>query len=112
MIKTNSQRIRNLKGQRIIKNAQLQHRFGITIEQYEEKVAIQDNKCAICKKPEAAKDQKSQLIKALAVDHCHKTGKIRGLLCQKCNHGLGNFLDKIEYLNEAISYLKLYETNN
>lgn len=38
--------------------------------------------------------------------HDHKTGKIRGLLCRACNHGLGNFLDSIENLEEAINYLK------
>jgi hypothetical protein len=48
----------------------------------------------------------------LAVDHCHTTGKIRGLLCSKCNPALGAFNDNIEILNSAIKYLKEYETKN
>lgn len=54
--------------------------------------------CQICKK----KDQK----KALAIDHCHSTGVIRGLLCDNCNRALGLFKDNIDNLKNAIKYLK------
>ena len=54
--------------------------------------------CKICGNPEI-KD------KPLYVDHCHKTGNIRGLICSHCNTGLGNFYDNIELLQKAIDYL-------
>lgn len=56
--------------------------------------------CSICKKPADA-------LKALALDHCHETGKIRGLLCTKCNMGLGLFDDDVTKLKAAIEYLNL-----
>ena len=56
----------------------------------------QDGKCAICRQV---------CIKALAVDHCHKTGKIRGLLCMRCNTALGMFKDDPALLLKAIEYL-------
>jgi uncharacterized protein YlaI len=55
--------------------------------------------CAICGKHQTI------LNKTLNVDHCHKTGKIRGLLCTNCNHGLGKFYDNAEVLKVAINYL-------
>ena len=54
----------------------------------------------ICKAPETLQN------KNLAVDHCHKTGKVRGLLCSKCNKGLGLFKDSKELLTTAIEYLE------
>jgi hypothetical protein len=60
--------------------------------------------CDICKKPERIKTNKGT-IKNLAVDHCHQTGKVRGLLCHSCNTALGNFRDSIESLQSAIDYL-------
>lgn len=50
--------------------------------------------------------RKSGKIRALAVDHCHKTKKVRKLLCHKCNSALGNFEDNVMFLEEAIKYLK------
>ena len=46
------------------------------------------------------------------MDHCHKTKKIRGLLCHTCNSGLGMFKDNIEYLKNAIKYLEVNNNNN
>lgn len=54
--------------------------------------------CMICMK-------KPQLYKAHAIDHCHVTGKVRGILCHKCNTGLGYFNEDVELLKSAISYL-------
>ena len=82
------------------KNAQLKNDFGITLKQYKKMVNSQNNVCAICRKLEKIKN------KSLSVDHCHKTGRIRGLLCSRCNTGLGLFQDSTDNLKQAIVYLK------
>lgn len=81
------------------RDSYLRRKYGITEEQYEELKLAQGGKCAIClKKPRT---------RSLAVDHDHKTGSIRGLLCSRCNHGLlGHAYDSIEMLERAIGYLK------
>ena len=66
----------------------------------------QDYKCAICRTLNSG----NKIFKHLSVDHDHnKVFKVRGLLCQLCNHGLGNFKDNIKRLQAAIKYLKLFE---
>lgn len=70
----------------------------------------QNNVCAICKKEESVVN--SPIIKKpkrLAIDHCHKTGKIRGLLCHKCNVSIGALNESIETLQNAINYLRSHE---
>lgn len=79
---------------------QLKRRYGITVEQYREMYDLQDGRCAICRNLQPGKH--------FAVDHCHATGIIRGLLCNKCNSGLANFRDDIEALEAAASYLMAF----
>lgn len=88
-----------------LKSYALKRRYGISEEEYLTFIQKQNNLCAICGCLETALDFKLKLPKALAVDHCHTTGKVRGLLCSKCNTGLGNFKDNITYLEKAIKYL-------
>lgn len=83
-----------------IRDRILQRKFGITLAQYNEMLEKQGGKCKICKA-----DPKT-LSKDLAVDHCHNTGKIRGLLCIACNTALGKLKDSPELLRVAISYLE------
>lgn len=64
----------------------------------------QQRKCAICKR--AVHLTSKDRSKVANVDHDHKTGLIRGLLCDKCNHGLGNFQDRPEFMRAAIRYLE------
>lgn len=78
----------------------LKAHYGLTPDDYTRLFEKQDGKCAICKTPQ------EKLSSRLHVDHDHKTGKIRGLLCQKCNHGLGQFNDNPKLLHMAIKYLK------
>jgi hypothetical protein len=75
-------------------------KYGITISEYDLLFKEQEGACAICKT-----HQSTQPI-ALAVDHCHTTGKVRGLLCGKCNRGIGLFEDREDILVSAIHYLK------
>jgi hypothetical protein len=73
--------------------------YGISMEEYNNMVSIQNNLCAICGSPEPHEGA------SLAVDHSHSTGKIRELLCSHCNLLLGHAKDSIETLENAIKYL-------
>lgn len=95
-------RKRNLKKER---HLQLMSTYKISLVEYERMLNNQNNLCVICKSPELSKSKNGKLMN-LAVDHCHNSGKIRGLLCGKCNLGLGKFEDSIETLQNAINYLK------
>lgn len=77
----------------------------ITYEEYKDLCIKQNNLCAICKKPEITKHWKTKTNYILSIDHCHKTKKVRGLLCKKCNTSIGFFEDNIELMKNAISYL-------
>lgn len=81
--------------------------FGITYDDYIRLLSEQDNVCAICKHEETRKSHGK--VCRLAVDHCHKTGKVRGLLCARCNVSLGAFRDRIDLLQESINYLNRYQ---
>ncbi len=78
-------------------NSYLKSEYGITIKDYFSILNEQNECCAICGNRTDAK--------RLAVDHCHKTGKVRGLLCSNCNLGLGCFKDDKNNLKKAIDYL-------
>lgn len=80
-------------------------KYGITGVQYNDLFEKQNHLCAICNKPESSVDGRTKKVRRLAIDHCHVTGKVRGLLCSSCNHGLGRFKDDIELLKKAIYYL-------
>lgn len=79
--------------------------YGITLEQYQEMHESQGGVCKICGKTESSKDYKYQKIRKLAVDHCHTTNKIRGLLCGNCNSILGHAKDSKDVLLKCIAYL-------
>lgn len=95
----------------IKRNTDLKKKFQISNEEYDNILKKQNFVCAICKKPESAKSNNGTKIKYLAVDHDHKTNKVRGLLCMFCNTGLGKFKDNIELLNAAIDYIKNNKEN-
>lgn len=73
-------------------------KYGITPDLYDLILQEQSGLCKIC--------LQSQPNKRLAIDHCHATNRVRGLLCEKCNRGLGLFQDSVACLNAAIEYLK------
>ena len=87
------------------KEYDLLRNFGITTKEYEYRLKLQNGVCAICGSPETIVDNRTKEIRNLAVDHCHTTKKVRGLLCMGCNQGIGNFRDNPDFLAKAISYL-------
>jgi hypothetical protein len=76
--------------------------YGVTFAKYEEMKIQQNNKCAICNKPFVSS-------KHTHIDHNHKTGTIRQLLCRDCNVGLGNFKEDVEVMKFAINYLERWK---
>lgn len=84
------------------RNHHYKKRYGITIEDYELILKSQLHKCKICGTTETGRKGSIHF----AVDHCHETGQIRGLLCHHCNTGLGKFKDNVELLKKAITYLE------
>jgi hypothetical protein len=83
------------------RRAEVKRKFGISLEQYDEILKKQDNKCAIC-----LIDQKDY-PRRFSIDHNHITKKVRGLLCTQCNSILGYARDSIETLERAKVYLGL-----
>jgi hypothetical protein len=73
------------------------------VAQFDDMLHSQHGMCAICG---ASPDAEQYGV--LAVDHCHTTGKVRGLLCANCNNGLGRFKDNPEALEAAAAYLRKY----
>lgn len=85
----------------------LKRRYGITASDYIALAQAQHDRCAICGLRFAdVERQKSDQTQRLHVDHDHETGKVRGLLCFRCNNGLGFFRDDIAALEAAIAYIK------
>lgn len=89
-----SQRRRNYK-----------HKYGITVHEYDKILERQKGCCAICKATTSSGPHGSQ---RLAIDHCHDTGKVRGLLCNNCNRAVGLFKDDLTVLHSAIQYLETH----
>jgi|SRR5580693_2995387 hypothetical protein len=83
----------------------LKTKYGLTPEQYDILLESQDGKCAICRRENNGFSQSGRL-QHFAVDHDHANGRVRGLLCAKCNHGLGEFGDNADKLRAAIQYLE------
>jgi hypothetical protein len=73
--------------------------YGITVDRFEEILALQDGLCAICRTPAFG-------AKLPHVDHDHESGSVRGILCSNCNTGLGLFKDDPELLRAAAKYLE------
>lgn len=84
----------------------LKNKYNISYEEYLKLYSNRKGKCDICVKTcEPAGPNLSNRKNALVVDHCHKTNKVRGLLCQTCNQGIGLFKDSIDNLISAHVYL-------
>lgn len=77
------------------KKRHLRTKYGLTLEDYEVMKRLQNGVCPICRKR----------TKRLYVDHSHDTGEVRGLLCNRCNIGLG-YVERSKWLRRALAYLK------
>lgn len=82
----------------------LKYKFGLTADDYDKMLAEQGGVCLICKQHRIASNKYHMVI-----DHCHETGKVRGVLCNWCNRGIGLFQDKESWLLSAIDYLKRFK---
>lgn len=82
--------------------------YGLSEEEYITLLEKHDHKCSICGRPERTSIKGT--VWNLSIDHCHNTGKIRGLLCAQCNVGLAKFGESIRYFKNAIKYLQKWNT--
>ena len=87
-----------LENKKLMTQIQLHNKYGMSLEDYYLLLDKQERKCAICGKTDGKIN--------LAIDHNHETGVVRGLLCRKCNTGLGFFLDSTNLLQKAKEYLE------
>jgi hypothetical protein len=88
------------------KNASLMHHYGITVHDYEAMVDAQANLCAVCGQPETRVDSRTGKVFSLSVDHDHRTGAVRQLLCKRCNAALGHVDDDPAILDALKLYLE------
>jgi len=82
---------------RLAKNNQLKHTYKISIEEYEQKLKEQNYSCAICNR------HRDEFKRNLSVDHDHKTGKVRSLLCIICNSNVAIVEDKLEIIQKYLN---------
>ena len=95
----------NLRRKR--RDRDLRRTYGISVEIFDEILRLQGNCCAICKSKETA----SKRVERFFVDHNHLTGKVRGILCHKCNTAIGllNCDEGTDLLDSAYKYIKLFQ---
>ena len=84
---------------RLVRNTNYKRKFGITIDDFDEILKKQGGACALCGKHEWNG-------KRISVDHDHNSGKVRGLLCNRCNTALGALGDTVESIEKVLQYLK------
>ena len=81
------------------RNRTLKAKYGIDLWEYNQMFEEQAGCCGICQQ------HQTRFKRALAVDHCHETGEVRGLLCRECNTGIGSLGDTLEGVLRAAAYL-------
>lgn len=101
-VQNKHQRSKYAKNPRSYANRQLLATYGISLEKYEVMLESQSGRCSICRQ------SMEQFKKRFAVDHCHTTGKIRGLLCHSCNTALGLLKENTNTMNSMIKYVEIH----
>lgn len=89
------------KARAICRKTRLKKKYNLTVAEYERIFIEQGGKCAICKR---AGDTQ------FCVDHCHKTGIVRGILCRECNLALGNLRESLDSAQSLIEYIKRHSS--
>jgi hypothetical protein len=90
--------------------AQLLRKYGLNSEDYEQLLARQEGRCAIClTRPQLLKGRHGVVRRRLCIDHDHETGRVRGALCPRCNLVIGCVMDQVSVLLAAIAYLEHVE---
>lgn len=92
-----------------VRNRDAKKKYGITGGQYYAMVAAQDGVCAVCSQPPSKKNRHSGKVQELVVDHCHETGVVRSLLCDRCNRAIGLLKDSPDVLRRAALYLEFHQ---
>ena len=90
----------------------LKRTYGMAPEKYITLFDAQHGVCAACGQPETTNDPRTKQIKNLQIDHCHKTGKVRALLCKECNNALGLLHDDVERIRLLLSYAELHQLSD
>lgn len=93
------------KNSEYFKSRDMEKRFGISLDEYGERLSAQNGVCFVCRQPEQNIDKRSGKSYALAVDHSHITGEVRDLLCSGCNNALGCVSDDVGRLVSLIVYI-------
>lgn len=88
------------KASLVSRKTHIKMKYGISWEEFERVYSTQDGRCAICTK------ELQKASRDTCIDHDHLTGVIRGVLCRKCNTGLGQFCDDLLVLKKAVTYLE------
>jgi hypothetical protein len=89
----------------------LKRLYGMSPEEYQAMFTAQNGVCAVCGQPETSLDSRTRQVKNLQVDHCHKTGIVRALLCKECNNALGLLHDDPERIRLLLNYVEFYQAN-
>ncbi|RRV29834.1 hypothetical protein EGJ23_01400 [Pseudomonas sp. o96-267] len=85
--------------------SRLKSEYRLEQDEYQAMLESQGGACAICGAQSTGVREKGKRERSLSVDHCHTTGKVRGLLCHNCNFGIGHFKDNPDLLRIAMAYL-------
>lgn len=97
---------KGLCNQHYCQRRSLGRKYGITVERLDEMMIEQNGLCAVCEGPSTKIHHGSQKVMDLCVDHDHETGKVRGLLCDRCNRAIGLLQDSAANLRRAAAYLE------
>lgn len=90
------------RAKQVSRDKEYRRKYGIGLDEYNNILKAQQGVCAICQ-------NSCNTGMNLAVDHCHDTKKVRGLLCKNCNTAIGLFMEDIENMNKAIEYIKFHK---